>query len=52
MMMDENEKLVEMTLSVKMEAEVAVRAESMGLSVSEYVACVLRQHVDADLMLA
>jgi len=52
MIIEEKMQAIDVELSLGMVDEVFARADSMGLTVSEYVVCVLGQHVDAGLVLA
>ena len=52
MIMEGNMQTIEVEVSLGMANKLSARAESMGLTESEYIVCVLGQHVDAGLVIA
>lgn len=50
MIMEENMQTIEVEVSWGMANELSARAESMGLTESEYMECVMMKHVDAGLV--
>ena len=45
MIVEDKSRSIELELSLEMVEELTSRSESMGLTTSEYVACVIKQHM-------
>ena len=46
-MVEDNTIVIDVEVSEGVETELVLRAESMGLTVSEYVGCIMGQHLSA-----